>query len=534
MSKRCYSNMCVVLFGLSWMAIVRLLKRHNAIKSVSCLILTTLTICTMLASMIATSHDHEVNNEDSTKSRNGFISTSMIALSLVCISCLFFSYMKHSNSRQSRTQHIKRKSIFVSIFARNKNSRKRNKSISKSKDGYHFVHIAIFSTIFGCATSWFLVFQLIENIGMIQRFVLVISVMIMSVLYTMAAILGYSRNEKDFSEAIQMSKYGMVVSLVSILNAGLFHISSETTTSLLVLGGYLSTFLSIWGLHSLLLTVAIRSRERKSLNTRATANFYCLLTWLVWTSAIFGGFGLASIDVSSSFRYILGIPASIPCTLMVAPILLLLEGDPKNRYTNSAISTRNLSYLGVTLPLFSRHTRTLIPMLAASFIFIIASFYAILFRGSVNWLFTHSVHKSYDDMFQSMYGSDARVTFIKNHSEIAGLLQKQINHKNSIAVSSKLAASGFWTSMHRSGPTMHLLGLILSFSTWYTTSSLLTTIKPSSARTSFWSSLPLNIFPLLFCRGIPSLTAAAYLGIIVTSYQHYALKRLEWAGKMKI
>jgi hypothetical protein len=183
------------------------------------------------------------------------------------------------------------------------NLRKRN--TSSTIDKLYFARFIIFSIVFGCGTSWFLIFHLIGDFTTFQTVVIVSSAMLISVMYTISSVLGYLVEERGFGDVIQMGKYSLTVASVSTLaTAVFFRVSSNNTCE------SFSTLLPLWGVYSFLLATAIRSRRRKSTRTRALANLNFVFSWSVLTFAVYGYFGVASIGVSTNISYLLGKPVS--------------------------------------------------------------------------------------------------------------------------------------------------------------------------------------------------------------------------------
>lgn len=205
-------------------------------------------------------------------------------------------------------------------------------------------------------------------------------------------------------------------------------------------------------------------------------------------------------------------------TLTLALILLCVELEPESK---SKYGKSKETCFGISLPYLSDEQRYFLPVVAAGTTFVLASLYVILLRGLCNQWLTQAAHATYESIFQSNYGSASRIT---HHGNVAELAKKKLLHDKVVAITSKLAASGYWTSTSIIGPMKHLLGLISILPTWISLASQFK-CPPEIRHSTLIDSLPYNLFPILFCKGIPSLTAATWLGVTVAMYKYHTLKQ---------
>ena len=201
-----------------------------------------------------------------------------------------------------------------------------------------------------------------------------------------------------------------------------------------------------------------------------------------------------------------GVSASVLGTFVAAPILFALEGengiDRQSRLSriSGGGSRSKSSAFGLTLSNLTDANRFAVAVAATVGIFTLASFYAIFLRGS--FLFP-SVATSHTDLFLKVSGS----------SNLAQLAQQTVSHSLSLKMSARMAGSGFWTAPNPLGPLIHLAGLacalpsvlLLLSQTWSGNQVAIAQII---------MVLPLNLIPLLFCRGIPTVPAAAVVGTV--------------------
>ena len=97
----------------------------------------------------------------------------------------------------------------------------------------------------------------------------------------------------------------------------------------------------------------------------------------------------------------------------------------------------------------------------------------------------------------------------------------------------KLAASGIWTSSSGHGPALHILGLICMQPNLFLLFSYYWKSNAGNVRNILYL-LPLNIFPLFVCNGIPALKALSVLCIVCGVYQYFDMKYVLWRKKMKV
>jgi hypothetical protein len=99
-----------------------------------------------------------------------------------------------------------------------------------------------------------------------------------------------------------------------------------------------------------------------------------------------------------------------------------------------------------------------------------------------------------------------------------------------MTISAKLAGSGFWTAEGMFGPSLNVVGLVATLPSLYFLVTQLWTEERNSKATI---SAPLNLVPLVLCKGIPALRALAVIGLIggllqiVTRRQHDQQSRMQ-------
>ena len=97
--------------------------------------------------------------------------------------------------------------------------------------------------------------------------------------------------------------------------------------------------------------------------------------------------------------------------------------------------------------------------------------------------------------------------------DVATMAQKSMVHTRTMVAATKLSGSGIWTSSNFLGPLMHFLGLVATLpSLQYIVKHYWYGSAPSGGKIIL--SLPLNILAMFIGRGIPSLVAAATIGLV--------------------
>jgi hypothetical protein len=106
---------------------------------------------------------------------------------------------------------------------------------------------------------------------------------------------------------------------------------------------------------------------------------------------------------------------------------------------------------------------------------------------------------------------------------LAAMAKKDISQSQTLILSARLAGASIWTSNSIMGPIIHLCGLIAAVpSIFLLVSDMWSGIDVPRAQVTL--ALPLNAIPLLFCKGTPTLRAAAIIGVVGAITQVMSLK----------
>jgi hypothetical protein len=373
---------------------------------------------------------------------------------------------------------------------------------SGRRDTRQLLRLMIFGTMLGCGLAWFITMQSMNKDIFIPIFVTAFSTMAMSFLGTVASVMGYFLEVQDFSEAEQIANVWAGIGFPIF-----FFISSVSLSAHahpFGIGGWASTYLSVCGVLAGAFTILVRMRDEKNSTTRGYGNASCVISWLCAISVIYGRYGVAGVGVVGTTS-IAGIHMSVLGTLLSAPILLLLEGEPsdgnKRQYQTSARSTKK----GLVLNSLTRSNWFAPLLLGTVSTFLTATVYAIFVRGCGLSKFS-LLFGAVEDVGQSMR-SNARL------DEVALLAKNSIVHTKIMISAARLNESGVWTAKSISGPMLHIIGLLMI------TPGLRNLLQYSWSGTKSQASkvtlvLLLSILSMLIGNGIPSLVAAAIISFV--------------------
>lgn len=169
-------------------------------------------------------------------------------------------------------------------------------------------------------------------------------------------------------------------------------------------------------------------------------------------AVLYGMYGVAGLDGAFDVTRILWIPASVMGTLLLSPILLALEGEISSkerqgrvqREVTTAPSKQSQTPLHWTFPNLGR-SNWFAPLFTGTIlVFLVASLYAILLRGS-GWLLfgDGSSRKNQEDVFSSIFGSSTGAG-----RGVGGMAQRTVLSNQALRTSARLAATGNWLLDH--------------------------------------------------------------------------------------
>jgi hypothetical protein len=410
---------------------------------------------------------------------------------------------------------------------------RRNKS--GRKDKYLLFRTMSFSLLFGGGVSWFIILQSMSETEWLYLFLTSIACMTIAFLGTVASVLGYHIELENFEDVDQIFQIWILALPALIPVTGAPHFFKSQGSHPFGSGGWLATYMSIASITLLVFALSLRSRLLKNQSTRSVANLSSIFSWLCAVTVIYGRYGVSGMDANYDVITFAGVPFPILGTIIVSPILLALEGESASSESRSRVQRlttagpRTQSSMGLKFSSLNESNRFAPLLTAINVVFIAASLYAVLLRGSGLFnMFGASVAKSHEGVFYKVFG-DAD----KDNEDLAVLAQKTISHSKALATSAKLAGSGFWTAGGFFGPMMHLGGIgatapsfALQIAHWFKYRNVSASISTLV--------LPLNAVPLILCRGIPALQAVALINIVTGIFQAASIRKADRLSQMQI
>jgi hypothetical protein len=415
---------------------------------------------------------------------------------------------------------------------------KERKDSSGRKDSFLLFRTMVFSLMFGAGAAWFVIMQSMSETEPIFLVLTAVSCMTLAFLGTVTAVLGCFLELENFDEVDQVAKMWMAALPIFLPVTGIPQLFQPAKAHPFGAGGWATTYLVVCGIAAISIALALRSRSTKSSTSRGLGNAICVISWGCAIAVLYGRYGVAGLDVDFDVTTFFGVPASIFGTFLVSPILLGLEGEKSSearrikRVSAAAPKSIGGSIFRLNLPTLKRSNQFYPLLMGTILVFLGASAYAILIRGSGFFAFLGgtSIARSHSELFSNVFGSTGSS---EGEDDLAALAKKTILHSQALMASAKLAGSGFWTSDSLIGPLLHLGGIVAVLPSLYLLhrTRWVGAMVPLSQITL---ALPLNAVPLILCRGIPSLQAAALVVIASGLMQVLSLKDADRQSNMRI
>lgn len=415
---------------------------------------------------------------------------------------------------------------------------KERRTDSVRRDKFLLFRTLVFSIMFGGGVSWFFIMMSMSEASWMVLLLTGLSCLSISFLGTISSVLGFFLELEDVEEVEQIFTIFLIAVPIFLPVTGVPQFLNVESSHPFGIGGWLSTYLVICSSASLAFALSMRSRSTKNAMTRGLANTSVVLSWLFSISVLYGRYGAAGMDVNYDVTTVFGIPASIFGTFVLSILLLALEGesaDGENRRTKRVSSqskkpTKSESSIGLVLENLSASNMWVPPVAGTALILILASLYVVFLRGAgfVSWMDGSTAARSHEEVFSKVFGNN------KDEHDLATLAERAMLHAKALATSSKLAGAGFWTARGMLGPILHLVGIasVLPSLYWLVVQGWGKTLKKLSSLAIL--CLPLNAIPLVVSRGIPSLQAAAILGLVGSAIQFLLHRRQVYNSKMRI
>lgn len=144
----------------------------------------------------------------------------------------------------------------------------------------------------------------------------------------------------------------------------------------------------------------------------------------------------------------------------------------------------------------------------------------ILLLSSLQVMFFSTSHQTYEDVFEGIYGKNARSSILNSHHDVAAMAMKNFAHNKAVIAAAGLSAGGFRTATNYFGPMLHLVGYVATLPSW----CLFYLSKWGTSKFSasmYVACAFLNIFPVFLCKAIPSLQATGMMGMTICCVQSY-------------
>jgi hypothetical protein len=377
---------------------------------------------------------------------------------------------------------------------------------SGKKDQTLFLRLMVFSLMFSSGVSWFVTIQCMSHADILALAVTCLSCMIVTFFGTVACVLGYYAELETFDEVDQMVRIWIgAFSMFIIVVCGPSLLIPSVSTPLLGQGGCFTTYLAVCALVTFAMSMALRMRKSRGIRPRSLGNLCCMVSFVLAVACLFGSVGVSGLDDSFHVTTVMGVPVAIIGTFVLSPMLLVLEGESTSQRSGGVMRTSGSSRklkngLGIALNHLNKSNR-FVPMLVGPVVALyVATFYSILLRGS--FFFGSGIPKSYGDAFAKILG--------RNRDSLASMAQKTTTYSEALVLAARVAGSGVWTSSNILGPIIHLAGLVATVPSVF----LLVYQNVRANRAQVLFALPLNVFPLLFCKGTPALQAISLIGLV--------------------
>ena len=384
---------------------------------------------------------------------------------------------------------------------------------SGRKDKTLFLRLMMFSIMFGCGISWFITILSMSQEDFLTLAITTMACMVLSFFGTVACVLGYYSELENFDEVIEMAKisFGAFLMFLIVTCTPSFIIPSSSR-NLFSQGGCLSTYLTVASCVTLSFALALRSRATKSQASRCICNLSCIFCYVFAVINLLGRLGVAGLDAELGVTVFMGVPTSLFGIICISPILLALEGEgsveTRTRVSRiSATTKKSTKILGITMKNLNASTQFVPPIAGTMIAFYLVGFYTIFLRGSP------LLGSKLD-----LKGTANAISDIREHSYLLKLAQQATLKSRAYSISNSLEGSSFWTAKTIFGPILHAAGLVATIpSAYYFISENWHGMKRSRAQRLL--VLPLNIVPVLVCRGAPTVRAIGILFLFIGMMQ---------------
>jgi len=400
---------------------------------------------------------------------------------------------------------------------------------SGRKDRTLFLRLMMFSIMFGCGISWFITILSMSEADFLALAITTLACMVLSFFGTVSCVLGYFIDLEDFYEVVEISKisFGAFLFFLVVTCAPSFFFPS-VSANLFSSGGCLSTYLTVASAVTLALAFVLRLRATKNQASRSIGNLSCISCYVLAVINLFGRLGVAGLDAELGVTIFMGIPASLFGTMCISPILLALEGEGSVRNgiritRVSGATKKRTKVLGITMKNLNVSNQVVPPIAGTMIVFYLVGFYTIFLRGSplLGSIFSPS---STEDTISDVVG--------KNKDILVLMVEKATSNSQAYSISTSLQGCGFWTSTIPLEPMLHVGGLVATMPSAYLFISEFWYGKERN-RALIFLTLPMNILPLVVCRGTPSIRAISIMLLLGGMVQLFS-PRQKKRSQMKV
>jgi hypothetical protein len=384
-----------------------------------------------------------------------------------------------------------------------------------SKDKFLLFRTMVFSLLFGGGVAWFIVLQSMREADAVSLVIVLSSSLAIAFMGTVAAVFGYFLELSEFREAKQMIHLWLIIWAVLVVFCGFSELFSPEPVNGFAAGGWLSAFLMVSCITSLSVALSVKNRATKSQASRAAGNMMTTLSWAFAIVILYGKCGVAGLGAEYEVHKILGFPSSIVGTFLLSPILFLLEGESKSGRRSSVsklggpFDSKDASSM-FSFTRLGKSNQWAPVFFGSALVLLLVSFYSITLRGAgFLSFFGGTVARTHNDLLDELYRGETD----GSPQNLAKLAEKIVSHNAALIASAKLAGSSIWTATSIIGPIVHTMGFFASLpslSLLYQKAIQSVPVSASSASLA----LPLNVIPIAFCRGIPSLQAVGIMSLI--------------------
>lgn len=172
----------------------------------------------------------------------------------------------------------------------------KQKRMRRPADFHYLSKIMIFSIMFGCGISWFVIMQMVGSMPYEALIATGAASIVITFLSTTVTVIAFYWDEGNFDFVNRQLKRCFVVFPTLILIAG---VSCARFDDIPVweIGGWLSIPLFVCGIAFLSIAMTLRCRKVKSSSTCGTGNVCCIISWMIFIVLTYGHYFRISLAI---------------------------------------------------------------------------------------------------------------------------------------------------------------------------------------------------------------------------------------------